>query len=466
MKTNDSLPTATLAAFLALTCCGTPANASAPPQSASDIRAASQPAATSAKSAKRGVAYDFANPSDLAALATGVSWWYNWGSTLNSGIPSNYLAAYGVDYYPMLWDGNFDKSTVESFLRAHSEIKYLLVLNEPNVSGQAKCGSNQPYCSPTDAAALWPQYETVAADTGTQLVGPQITYGTEPNYTDPIAWLDAFIAAYQSANGGRAPRIDYLGFHWYDYGLDSQLTRLAKYGKPFWVTEFANWHSGSDGAQIDTLAKQETQMTSMVNTCETRTDVFRYAWFSGRVSPDSHFDSLLAGSGQLTALGQLYISLPTSNTAAPTTSSISIDSGSGSPQDNYLADTDVSGGAPAASNTAITLNSTSDTASQAVYGTNRYGNFTYTIPGFTPNSAHIVKLHFAETYWSQPSQRVFNVAINNTTVLPNFDIVAAAGAPNKAVVQTINAIANSSGQIVIKFTAVKDNAQVNAIEIN
>jgi len=191
MKTNDSLPTATLAAFLALTCCGTPANASAPPQSASDIRAASQPAATSAKSAKRGVAYDFANPSDLAALATGVSWWYNWGSTLNSGIPSNYLAAYGVDYYPMLWDGNFDKSTVESFLRAHSEIKYLLVLNEPNVSGQAKCGSNQPYCSPTDAAALWPQYETVAADTGTQLVGPQITYGTEPNYTDPIAWLAA-----------------------------------------------------------------------------------------------------------------------------------------------------------------------------------------------------------------------------------------------------------------------------------
>lgn len=39
----------------------------------------------------------------------------------------------------------------------------------------------------------------------------------------------------------------------------------------------------SDGAQIDPLAKQKTQMPSMVNTCEMRADVFRYAWFTGRV---------------------------------------------------------------------------------------------------------------------------------------------------------------------------------------
>jgi Glycosyl hydrolase catalytic core len=48
----------------------------------------------------------------------------------------------------------------------------------------------------------------------------------------------------------------------------------------------------------------------MVNTCETRSDVFRYAWFTGRVNPDPHFDSLLGASGQLTALGQLYLTLP------------------------------------------------------------------------------------------------------------------------------------------------------------
>jgi hypothetical protein len=216
-----------------------------------------------------------------------------------------------MDYYPMLWNFNFNKANVEAFITAHPEIKYLLVLNEPNVSGQATCGSGQqPYCAPADAAAAWPQYEAVAADTGLKIVGPQITWGTEPGYTDPVVWMDAFIAAYQAANSGRSPRMDYIGFHWYDYGLDSQLTRLDKYGVPIWVTEFANWHSQNDGAQITTLAEQEAQMTSMVSTCETRADVFRYAWFTGRLSPDPHYSSVLATSGQLTGLGQLYLSLP------------------------------------------------------------------------------------------------------------------------------------------------------------
>ena len=50
-------------------------------------------------------------------------------------------------------------------------------------------------------------------------------------------------------------------------------------------------------------------MTDMVVTCESRVDVFRYAWFTGRLSPDPHFASLLAGDGVLTGLGQTYLSL-------------------------------------------------------------------------------------------------------------------------------------------------------------
>jgi hypothetical protein len=255
------------------------------------------------KSAKRGVAYDFASPADLAVVSPGVSWWYNWASTPNAGVPADWVSRYGMDYYPMLWNGNFNASAVESFIQAHPEIQYLLVLNEPNLTSQSNL-------TPQAAAQLWPQYEAVAAATGVKIVGPAITWGTMANYQDPVVWMDAFIAAYQSANGGRSPQIDYLAFHWYDYGLSAQLDRLTKYGKPFWVTEFANWHSANDGAQVDTLAKQEAQMTSMVSTCETRTDVFRYAWFSGRVNPDPHFSSLLADAGQLTGLGQLYLSLP------------------------------------------------------------------------------------------------------------------------------------------------------------
>ncbi len=259
--------------------------------------------ATPTKSAKRGVAYDLASTADMAALSPGVSWWYNWGSAPNAALPGNAAAKYQIDYYPMLWNGDFQAATVEAFLAAHRRIKYLLVLNEPNVGGQA-------YLTPQQAAALWPQYEAVAAAAHVKIVGPQITWGTMPNYTDPVAWLDAFYAAYEAANGGRAPRLDYLGFHWYDYGLDNQLARLDKYGKQIWVTEFANWHSQDDGAQIDTLAKQEAQMTAMVAICEQRSDVFRYAWFTGRWSPDPHYTSLLGAAGELTGLGALYVTLP------------------------------------------------------------------------------------------------------------------------------------------------------------
>lgn len=428
---------------------------------AAQIPAISQ--STPTKSPKRGVAYDLSSASDLSALSPGVSWWYNWASTPNSGVPANYVSTYGMDYFPMLWNGSFNKATMEAFLYAHPEVKYLLVLNEPNVSGQAKCGAaGAAYCAPADAAALWPQYEAIATDTGVQLVGPQITWGTDPNYANPVTWMDAFYSAYKSANGGRQPRIDFLGFHWYDYGLDGQLTTMAKYGKPFWVTEFSNWHSGNDGAQIDTLAKQEAQMTSMVSNLETRGDVFRYAWFTGRVSPDPHFSSLLAGAGVLTGLGQEYLTLPYSKPATP----VLIDSGSTTAQGSYVADTEVSGGTLSSTTHPITVDTSIDTASQAVYQSSRYGNFTYTLGGFTSGSQHIVKLHFAENYWSAPNSRLFNVTLNGNQVLTNYDIFLAAGAQYKARVETFSTVANSSGQIVIQFTTVKDNAQVNGIEVN
>jgi len=258
--------------------------------------------APAAKSAKRGVAYDFASQADLQALSAGVSWWYNWGSRPNTGLPANAAAQAGMDYIPMLWNASYDAATVEAYIRAN-DVKYLLVLNEPNLVDQANM-------TPSQAAAAWPGYEAVAAATGAKIVGPAITWGTMAGYSDPVTWMDAFIAAYQSANGGRSPQVDYIAFHWYDYGLADQLNRLAKYGKKFWVTEMANWHNGDGSAAIDTIAKQEAQMTDMVKTCEGRADVFRYAWFTGRWNSDVHFTSLLAGSGQLTDLGKLYLTLP------------------------------------------------------------------------------------------------------------------------------------------------------------
>lgn len=275
---------------LALSACGEQrAPAGAPPSL--------QPQA-SPKSPKRGVAYDLANTADQNALAPGVGWWYNWSPNPNGGAS----LGVGLDFVPMLWNGSFDTAGVESRVRSLGAT-YLLVMNEPNLTGQANL-------TPSQAADLWPRYEQVARDTGVKIVGPQITWGDLPGYNDPVVWLDAFYAAYRSKNGGRDPSIDFLGFHWYDYGLGAQLDRLGKYGKPLWVTEFANWHAGDGSAQIDSVAKQKAQMADMVATLENRADVFRYAWFTGRWTNDTHFSSLLGGAGQLTELGQYYLSLP------------------------------------------------------------------------------------------------------------------------------------------------------------
>ncbi|HSC82973.1 MAG TPA: glycosyl hydrolase [Pseudomonas sp.] len=259
--------------------------------------------APQAKSSKRGIAYDLASAEDLAALSPGVSWWYNWSPRPNASVPADYRTRYRMDFLPMLWNGNFNDAEITTYLQQHPDIRYLLVMNEPNLTDQANL-------TPSQAAQIWPRYEAIAAATGVAIVGPAITWGTQPGYSDPVVWLDAFYAAYRAANGNRDPRIDYLAFHWYDYGLAGQLDRLKKYGKSFWVTEFANWHSQNDGAQIDTLAKQKQQMAEMVATCENRADVFRYAWFTGRWSPDAHHTSLLAGNGELTELGRYYLALP------------------------------------------------------------------------------------------------------------------------------------------------------------
>jgi len=262
---------------------------------------------TATKSAKRGIAYDLSAAADLSALSPGVSWWYNWSAKPNTAVASDYRTRYGMDFMPMLWNGSFNDADIEAYLKAHTDIKYLLLLNEPNLTDQSNL-------TPTQAAALWPRYEAIAAHTGVKLVGPAITWGTMANYSDPVVWLDAFYTAYRSANANRDPQIDYIAFHWYDYGLATQLDRLVKYGKPFWVTEFANWHNGDGTAQIDTVDKQKAQMTDLVATCEARADVFRYAWFTGRWDNDTHHTSLLGASGELTALGQHYLSLPFNQT--------------------------------------------------------------------------------------------------------------------------------------------------------
>jgi hypothetical protein len=150
--------------------------------------------------------------------------------------------------------------------------------------------------------------------------------------------------------------------------------------------------------------------------------------------------------------------------ACPATSSVQINSGGGAVAP-FIADTDFSGGGTINHANTINLTGVTNPAPMTVYQTARTGNFSYTISGFSPGSSHTVRLHFAETFFSTTGSRTFNVSINGTTVLTNFDIVAAAGAMNKAVIEQFTEPASSTGNYVITFTSVINQSLVSGIEI-
>jgi hypothetical protein len=154
---------------------------------------------------------------------------------------------------------------------------------------------------------------------------------------------------------------------------------------------------------------------------------------------------------------------PTSSSPPPP-SSLEINSG-GPATGSWVADEDYSGGTTASTTDAISTSGVTNPAPQAVYQTNRYGNFTYTVPSLTAGSSYTVVLEFAEEYWTTAGSRLFNVLINGTQVLTNFDIFATAGGEYIAVAEQFTATASSTGTITIQFVTVKDNAQVNGIEI-
>lgn len=142
-----------------------------------------------------------------------------------------------------------------------------------------------------------------------------------------------------------------------------------------------------------------------------------------------------------------------------------VDCGSSAAVSPFAADANYTGGTVSTVTSAINTSGVTSPAPQAVYQTYRFGNSTYTIGGLTPSANYLVRLHFAETYWSAANSRLFNVSINGTQVLASFDVYNASGGKNVATVQQFTRAANASGQFVIQFSTVKDNALISGIEI-
>ncbi len=148
------------------------------------------------------------------------------------------------------------------------------------------------------------------------------------------------------------------------------------------------------------------------------------------------------------------------------TSYFAVGAGDTSPVGAFVADTNFVGGTIAAVSTAtINVSNVTNPAPQAVYQHERYGNMKYTFSGLTAGASYKVRLHWAEIYWTAAGQREFNVLVNGTQVLTNFDIFASSGGMNIAIIREYT-VAPVAGSIGIVFTnGAADQAKIDGIEI-
>jgi hypothetical protein len=147
----------------------------------------------------------------------------------------------------------------------------------------------------------------------------------------------------------------------------------------------------------------------------------------------------------------------------PPFSPILVDSGGATYTDTlgqvWSADEDFIGGS-----TASTTKTIANTTDPTLYQTERYGDFSYHFA--VANGSYNVVLKFAEIYWTTTGQRIFNVSINGTPVLTNFDIIAAAGGPLTAIDKTFP-VTVTTDQVTVQFTSgAADLPKVSAIQIH
>jgi hypothetical protein len=123
----------------------------------------------------------------------------------------------------------------------------------------------------------------------------------------------------------------------------------------------------------------------------------------------------------------------------------------------WSADTGYTGGSVYRT-TATILN----TAQPALYQSERYGSTTYQFA--VPNGTYVVTLKFAEICFTQRGERVFDVLINNTKVLSNFDIVAQTGGRFIPIDRQFS-VNVSNGRITVQTSHVVQYPKISAIEI-
>lgn len=102
---------------------------------------------------------------------------------------------------------------------------------------------------------------------------------------------------------------------------------------------------------------------------------------------------------------------------------------------------------------------------QDLYRTQRWGDFTTTVPGLLPRTTYTVRLLLAETYWQGAGRRVFDVTSRGATVRSRVDVAALAGGPNRATSVDVRATTDAAGTLDVGFRGVVDEPSVAGIQV-
>lgn len=351
---------------------------------------------------------------DPNAMIRGVYWAADHGaSVINLSV--------NIYYNPTLYDPDHPHhgaTLVEAI--GYAESKGAVVVTGPGNNGRS-----------IDTIPLWPAY----ADDGMYSF-----YRPTPT--------NVLVAAATDAQGNLTPVSNYGPIH----------VDLGAYAGPEGFTSYSSAYAAGVAGAVAELTPRGASPRELLDILEetvTQRDQKVWAWSKtdGVLNPEAAVARALNGQSS-----QKPRPVPTSGLVA-------IDAG-GKGAGNYAADGRFSGGLTYATTASIDTSAIASPAPQAVYQTERYGNFTYTVDQLDPGSSYKVRLDFAEIFYDAPDRRLFDVSINGALVLDDFDVFRAAGAKNKAISREFQARADASGTIRISFKNVRDNAKVDAIMIS
>jgi hypothetical protein len=116
----------------------------------------------------------------------------------------------------------------------------------------------------------------------------------------------------------------------------------------------------------------------------------------------------------------------------------------------------VSGGLTYSTTSAI-----ANTDDDVLYQSERYGDFTYSIP--LPSDEYNVVLKYAEIYQDNRGARIFDVNIEGHEVIHNFDILVRSS--KNTAYDVVVPVALQDGILNIAFATVADNAKLSALEV-